>query len=438
MKYSFKNQHLLTYLKFHMGNCVSSNSSNQDSAIFLQLSSKGEAALVLDNTRGFVSKPLFPKRRSGPESHVLKDGCYTHNDGGSNENDEIDGDDGERVSPNTPSEHLFSDIHSASISFVRGIHHLSIRSSRKWSNNWLSQPLHEAAYYGHQHVVDLFIDAGINLNGYDKGHNTALSLAAKRGHIHIVQRLVQAGCDVNAVNNGGNTVLHLMASTGDDDITELLLKAGADANIFNSQNHTPIYLALTHRNLAVLNKLIAGGANVHHQALSGQTYLHLAALDGFPQAVLQLLKNGAEFNVQDCNGNTPLILATKARCLKSMQYLLQFGCNPNLQNGLGKNAFHYATLAAPHADERALIMLLLAGAQIDKHDREMLSTAILGSQTASLLDDLLLSVPSLQQICRLAIRTKLKIPILPKVAMLPLPKVLKYYVILNDLGGLTR
>jgi ankyrin repeat protein len=53
--------------------------------------------------------------------------------------------------------------------------------------------LHFASYQGHSEIVKMLIEAGANVNAFDKWYNTALDVASPEGHSEIVKMLEEAG-----------------------------------------------------------------------------------------------------------------------------------------------------------------------------------------------------------------------------------------------------
>jgi ankyrin repeat protein len=69
-------------------------------------------------------------------------------------------------------------------------------------------PLDNAAFYGHQEVVELLVEVGnAQLNKRDSDGCTALHRAVEGGQLEIAKYLVARGCTVVAQTNDGNTAL---------------------------------------------------------------------------------------------------------------------------------------------------------------------------------------------------------------------------------------
>ena len=58
-----------------------------------------------------------------------------------------------------------------------------------------------AARNGHDRILDLYLNAGADLNTQNYNGVTALMLAAQNGHNRCMDRLIQAGAYVNVYDN---------------------------------------------------------------------------------------------------------------------------------------------------------------------------------------------------------------------------------------------
>jgi len=73
--------------------------------------------------------------------------------------------------------------------------------------------------------------------------NNPLHFAAKKGHNHLAELLLNQGADINAKNEGGNTSLHIAVHYKKEHIVKMLLEKGAKLNIQNTDRETPRQIA---------------------------------------------------------------------------------------------------------------------------------------------------------------------------------------------------
>ena len=93
---------------------------------------------------------------------------------------------------------------------------------------------------GHDEVVKLFLDHGLNINtkGCKDGvflNQTALMRAAASGHHSTVKLLLERGANSDLQDTWGTTAMMFAAERKYPDIVSELLKNGADKNLRNSK-----------------------------------------------------------------------------------------------------------------------------------------------------------------------------------------------------------
>lgn len=88
-------------------------------------------------------------------------------------------------------------------------------------------------------IQQALIDAGVKLQGQDKGGHTLLHAAALSGDPEMCRFLVErGGLDVNAQSLNGKTSLHSASEMGRGECVEQLLRHGADPAIRNGEHKT--------------------------------------------------------------------------------------------------------------------------------------------------------------------------------------------------------
>ncbi len=87
-------------------------------------------------------------------------------------------------------------------------------------NNALLVALHE----GHETVVQLLLDKGVDVNAQGGQYGNALQAASSRGHEKVVQLLLDNGADVNAQGGVYGNALQAASSRGHEKVVQLLLR----------------------------------------------------------------------------------------------------------------------------------------------------------------------------------------------------------------------
>lgn len=138
-------------------------------------------------------------------------------------------------------------------------------------------PLIEAVCADQPEAVSKLLARGadVNAKGKKTGH-TALTWAAVLGYDHLMEVLIAAGADIEATNAKGRTALMEAALRGHEPVAQLLLAHGANPNSTNYRGRTALAFAAAARHVEVAAILMKGGARV--DARTGK--LLLALRDG--------------------------------------------------------------------------------------------------------------------------------------------------------------
>jgi ankyrin repeat protein len=223
-------------------------------------------------------------------------------------------------------------------------------------------------------VVHALIDAHADLKAHSKAGFTAMHFAARQGDLEMVQLLLNAGVNVNILSvaeegdakrptivgpgrsgiqiggpktQGVNGYTPLLVATvrGQVPLALWLLDHGADPNILDA-GITPLHWASTEWETYTANRV----------------YGLIDAMGGIPdrQAKLQLVKallaHGANVNArmtkprpsiaggyEDTVGATPLLLAASADDLEMMQLLVKAGADPKIPTATNATTLMAAT-----------------------------------------------------------------------------------------------
>lgn len=168
-------------------------------------------------------------------------------------------------------------------------------------------PMALACIYGHEDVVRLLLDYGVDPNpvsgwaNFNEDHDYAetdawgypLLMAAHRGHESIVKLLLARGAAPDNPTEDGDTPLHRAVVNGHLSIVKMLVTAGADINFCKSYGSTPLGAAVLKGNIDVVRFLIEMGAQKERANSIWEIPLCLAAGEGHIEIIKMLLEHGA-------------------------------------------------------------------------------------------------------------------------------------------------
>ncbi len=226
--------------------------------------------------------------------------------------------------------------------------------------------LHAAVRAGTLAEVRALLDAGAEVNAFERGKTPLQHAARTRPNPEIVRALLDAGARVDLAGHHGMTALHFavvnpapaasLTRPGADatagpgetarqlEVIRLLLDAGAATHAKNEDGLTPLHLAAGHYwDPEVAGMLLRAGAFVDARAGNDSTPLHFAAAFGGNPSVAELLLDaGADANARDTGGLTPLHLAARFRGYATVaQMLLAAGADVNARDREGKTPLDF-------------------------------------------------------------------------------------------------
>lgn len=150
-------------------------------------------------------------------------------------------------------------------------------------------PLFLAAEHGHQRMVKLLLDKGVNVNADKDFYDNALYAASRKGHKQIVKLLLDAGANVNTKNRYDNTyTLYAASESGHEAVVKLLLEKGADVNAPGEYFSNALQVALLNGHEQVVKLLLEKDADVNAPGGYYGNAFHAAAYRGHLR-VLQLI-----------------------------------------------------------------------------------------------------------------------------------------------------
>nr|XP_034987650.1 ankyrin repeat and SAM domain-containing protein 3 isoform X3 [Zootoca vivipara] len=173
--------------------------------------------------------------------------------------------------------------------------------------------LHTAASIGQYEVVKESIQRGeVDLNQRNCGGWTPLMYASYIGHDTIVRILLEAGVNVNVPTPEGQTPLMLASSCGNESVAAFLLQQGAELEMKDIHGWTALFHCTSAGHQQMVKFLLDNGANANcREPLCGYTPLMEAAASGHEIIVQNLLNHGVRVDVRDSTGATARMLAMK-------------------------------------------------------------------------------------------------------------------------------
>lgn len=103
-------------------------------------------------------------------------------------------------------------------------------------------PLCEAVIHNDAELFHKLIESGIDIDGVDYNHITALCYASDRGNVPMAKMLLDNGANIEFRDSYGNTPLLIACSkfiTNGDAMINLLISYGADINANNYYGVSP-------------------------------------------------------------------------------------------------------------------------------------------------------------------------------------------------------
>ena len=169
-------------------------------------------------------------------------------------------------------------------------------------------PLHHAAWSGHAEVVQYLVDQGADIEAQDCDGATALHWAAWKGYVDIMRILLDKGQDTSIQESAGGSALHFAAYFGQDTAATLLLDRGADVNA-----------------KAVFRYTRSKHKDLLQRCTTGRTPLHEAAWNGRNSVIRLLAEKGAILSAQDDHGWTALQRAAMRGLPDTVRLLMYLG-----------------------------------------------------------------------------------------------------------------
>ncbi|CAG5120263.1 unnamed protein product [Candidula unifasciata] len=281
-------------------------------------------------------------------------------------------------------------------------------------------PCHYAAELGYHNVLDIMIRIGIQVNSRDIAAKTPLMKAVRNNKTEAAIRLIRAHADINVTDVNNELALHFAVRNGNSELVDILLASSSCTDVQNIWGRTPLIEAVYCNNTEIVQQLLTAGCDIHKRIIKTQeTALHLAKRKKYAQVVEKLLEY-----ILASLGHTITMLATYDLDIQKYTSLLETDSRRVSLFLMAAERRHFPTcqllaqLGYVNHSLRPLFQASLAQDHLSDVDRRSLISVL----------DIMSSTVSLKQTCRRVIRHSIGHTVYDKICMLPLPTVLRDYL----------
>ncbi|XXG97047.1 hypothetical protein Hte_003341 [Hypoxylon texense] len=226
-------------------------------------------------------------------------------------------------------------------------------------------PVVVAATKGNPRIIELLLEGGASDKMEDECKLGLVELAVRGKKHKAVEMFIKAGADFGGGEKGDDAPLLVAANVGSRECVRVLLKYGADPNI-GSATGTPLYKAVMNSYEDVVWLLLNNRRKPDMSVTPPRQAMLLirAVCTGNTKLVSMLIKHGAGVDAIDPNGDfykTPLSRACKEGHLGIVELLLKNKAGINYSGG-GSNAPLFAAL---YGDQVEVAKYLLRYKNVD-------------------------------------------------------------------------
>ena len=127
------------------------------------------------------------------------------------------------------------------------------------------------------------------------GPETTIIEASKNGHEDIVKVLIEKGVDIDTKDDYGCTSLYYAALKGHAELVDLLIENGAEIDIRSNCGGTALVQAVFFGHTDIAKTLIDNGANIN-VTIHGDTLVNFATKNGYEDLLDHLIYYGASYD----------------------------------------------------------------------------------------------------------------------------------------------
>jgi ankyrin repeat protein len=195
-------------------------------------------------------------------------------------------------------------------------------------------PLHLAVWNMHHEAVKVLLADALTGLSQIRLDGAPLHLAVLNNDVQMIDLLLQAGVDIEDFNESGYTAMQYAAGFGLVDAITALQRAGGDVESdarpiqpegVYERGPIPMHLAARHGQVEAIKALKQLGVDVSIKSKNGWTPMHIAAETGQCDAITVLKELGAEVSPLTDSGKTPLQIAKQWKQDKAVETLIAAG-----------------------------------------------------------------------------------------------------------------
>ena len=227
--------------------------------------------------------------------------------------------------------------------------------------------LHSASVNGHNGMIRLLVDVGLDVNAQGTYGETPLHDTCRCGHPHVTKTLLDLGANPLIEDNNGIAPRLCAMQYANEESAQLLaereLELGSEVSPIELES-LPAWSIVRRRTSQLMEEFIARGGDVNETGYdAGEAAIHYATQHNDTEIVKQLLEAGANPDVADKFGMTALKIAAWAGsgAVGAAKLLIQHGANLEI-GGLDGTSL---TMAQATQNFEVALELIKAGAKID-------------------------------------------------------------------------